>query len=395
MTYPIVQLKAGKEPSVQFRHPWIFSGALASNGSANHGDLVWLSDAHGTILGTGTYSGTSSIAVRILDFTQTVINDGWFVRRFKEANDRRAFFDYGKKETTGYRVVFGESDGIPGLVLDRYEDVFVMQISTAGLDRLRDVIITAVQKAFKPKSLIERSDVGVRAEEKLPEVVKIYVGEEPNRTEFLENGFHFFADTSKGQKTGFFLDQKDLRRAIGSFANGRSVLNLFSYTGAAGVAAIKGGATSVHHVDASSTALNGCTIHAKMNKIPAKKFTTEEIDVFQFFSTTREPSYDMVIMDPPALIKSKKDTEAGMKAYHFLNRAALRLVKNDGIFVSSSCSHFLSEDDLAFTLRKASVQAGVHLSVLSVIRQSPDHPTSVYFPEAQYLKSFICSVARP
>ncbi|HTK05379.1 MAG TPA: class I SAM-dependent rRNA methyltransferase [Candidatus Eisenbacteria bacterium] len=398
MSYPVVTLQKGKEVNAAFRHPWIFSGALTKRpDDVGHGEIVRVEDVGGKVIGTGTYSGKSSIAVRLLEFgdKEVVIDEAWFAKKFKESDDRRRLHGYGPGEATdGYRAVFGEADGLPGLVVDRYKDVLVLQISTAGMDARREEIVAALRKVFSPSAIIERSDLAVRKEEALSDETGTLFGETPEEVAFKEHGMNFSADVVGGQKTGFFLDQKSLRSAIARYAAGREVLNLFSYTGAAGVAAIKGGAKSVLNVDASVTALEGCRRMAELNGIEPHVFTTEESDAFQFLSAKTEPAFDMVLMDPPALIKSQRDGEEGKKAYHFLNRAALRLVRDGGVFVTSSCSHFLNEEDFAFTLRRASVQAGVRLDVMEVVRQAPDHPLSVYFPESAYLKSFICRVTR-
>ncbi len=177
-------------------------------------------------------------------------------------------------------------------------------------------------------------------------------------------------------------------------AEGRSVLNVFSYSGAAGIAAMRGGAKKIVNVDSSTEALELCGKQAELNDFKAAKFETIENDAFQWLGAQTEPAYDMIVLDPPALSKSKGDQEAGQKAYHFLNRAAMKLIKDDGILVTSSCSHFFSEEDFAFTLRRASVQAGVQLEALAVIRQSSDHPQSVYFPESLYLKTYAFRVRR-
>jgi len=201
-------------------------------------------------------------------------------------------------------------------------------------------------------------------------------------------------DVLRGQKTGFFLDQKDLRKAIAPLSKDKKVLNLFSYSGSFGVIALKNKAKHVTNVDVSEEALALCERNAKLNKIPKTKYSTEKADVFQWLSTRKDPEFDMVIIDPPALIKSNKDKDDGIKAYHFLNRASLRLVKDNGIFVTSSCSHYLTDDDFSLILKKAGIQAGVTLSILAKITQSPDHPISLYFPESEYLKSYICLVSR-
>ncbi|HJV32627.1 MAG TPA: class I SAM-dependent rRNA methyltransferase [Patescibacteria group bacterium] len=393
---PIITLKAGKEANVAFRHPWIFSGALEqAPGDDAHGTIVRVADKRGIVLATGTYSARSSIAVRVFAFGDEAIDGDWIAARIKEADERRTAMGYGPgTDTTGYRVVFGEADHLPGLVIDRYEDAVVFQISTMGMDRFREEIIKAIEKTFKPETIVERSDLGVRGEEFLEDVVAVHKGAADAPVEFKEHGLKYLADLKGGQKTGFFLDQKDARAALARLAEGRKVLNLFSYSGAAGVAMMKGGALSVHNMDSSEDALALCEKHAKLHKIKAADFTTESADIFQWLGEQKDGDLDMVVMDPPALIKAMKDAESGRKAYHFLNRAAMRLVRDGGIFATSSCSHFLTEDDLAYTLRRASVQAGITLDMLAVTRQSADHPQSVYFPESNYLKTFIFRVKR-
>lgn len=389
-------LKAGKEANVAFRHPWIFSGALEqAPDDSEHGNVVRVADKHGKVLATGTYSARSSIAVRAFAFGEAEIDGAWIAERVREADGRRKAMGYGPgTDTTGYRVVFGEADHLPGLVIDRFDDAVVFQISTMGMDRFREDVVAAIEEVLSPETIVERSDLAVRAEEFLEDVVVVHKGEADEPVAFKEHGLKFLADLKTGQKTGFFLDQKDARAALAKLAEGKKALNLFSYSGAAGVAMMKGGAASVHNVDSSEEALALCVAHAKLHKIKAADFTTEAADIFQWLGERTDGDYDLVAIDPPALIKSMKDAEGGRKAYHFLNRAAMRLVKDGGVFATSSCSHFFSEEDLAYTLRRASVQAGITLDALAVIRQSPDHPQSVYFPESAYLKTFIFRVKR-
>src|SRR3989338_1210049 len=252
--YPIITIKKGKEANVIHRHPWIFSGALVERPkNLENGSLVHVADEDGKIIGTGTYSSHSSIAVRVFAFGEEELTHDWFVQKIREAHDRRLLLGYGPKtETTGYRVVFGEADGIPGFVLDRYDDVFTFQMSTAGLDKMFEMILSAIREVFPDATtIIERSDIPVRKEEGIEERVRVHFGEEPGLVAFKENGWKGMADVMQGQKTGFFLDQKDARRAIADLADGRSVLNIFSYSGMAGVAAMKGGAASLRPVGSS------------------------------------------------------------------------------------------------------------------------------------------------
>ncbi len=394
--YPTLTLKPNKLTSVLHRHPWIFSGALKEKpAQLPHGELVQVVDADGRILGVGTCSGKSMIAVRLFEFGEAELNRVWFLRKIREADERRQLLGYGPgSSTSGYRVVFGESDSLPGLIVDRYDDVLVVQLSTAGLEPLREMIVGVLVELFQPRAIVERSDLSVRNEEGLDAVTAVRDGSDPGEVKFTENGLTFHADPVRGQKTGFFLDQKELRREIRALAKGRRVLNLFSYTGSCGVAALAGGAVAVHQIDSSEPALAQSAQQFALNKLDAQAVSNECADVFQWLNSHAEPSYDMVILDPPALIKSHKDLDNGRKAYHFLNRAAMRLVVDGGLLVSSSCSQFFAEDDLLMTLRKGSVQAGTELKLLRVVRQAPDHPVSLYFPESSYLKSVIGQVAR-
>jgi 23S rRNA (cytosine1962-C5)-methyltransferase len=395
--YPVLQLKTGRESSVGYRHPWVFSGALERiPEEVKHGALVHVADRQGRIIGTGTHSAATSIAVRLFEFGKAAIDRAWFAKRIAAADARRRLLGYGPGlPTDGYRVLFGESDGVPGLIVDRYRDVLVFQISTAGMEALREDALGALVDYFQPAAVVERSDLSSRREERLEETAGVRLGSVEGPVRFLEHGVEMLADVVGGQKTGFFLDQKDLRQVVRGLVSGRTVLELFAYTGATGLVAMLGGAESVHNVDSSEVALEQCRQHGALHGLDPSRFTTERADIFQWLATHTEPEYDVVMLDPPALIKSQRDVEAGRRAYHFLNRAALRLLRDGGVLVTSSCSHYLSEEDLAFELRRASVPLGLDLSVLRVVRQSPDHPLSIYFPEAAYLKTYVCHVRRP
>ncbi|MGB5106734.1 MAG: class I SAM-dependent rRNA methyltransferase [Candidatus Zixiibacteriota bacterium] len=390
--YPILKLRPGKENNVIYRHPWVFSGALsAADIDLDNGELVHVADANGQIIGTGTYSNRSQISIRVLDFSNTTIDRDWIGGRIAAAQKQREILGYGPgTETTGYRLIFGEADEIPGLIIDRYDNVFVLQSSTAGIDRLKQFVVESLIEQFSPRAIVERSDIPVRKEEGIEETDGLLYGDDVEEVTFRENGIQFVADVLAGQKTGFFLDQKDLRKMTEQSARGRKALNLFSNSGSFSIAALRGGAESVHNVDSSGPALDLCSLVAELNGMPIDKITWENDDVFQWITDISDQSFDMVILDPPALVKAQGDLESGRKAYHFLNRAAMRLIKPDGILVTSSCSLYFREEDFLFLLRRASVQTGRRLEILHYVTQSPDHPWSVYFPESRYLKSFVC-----
>ena len=389
--YPHCCLKPGRESSIEYRHPWIFSRAVKGGlGDLQHGGLVLVVQSDGTPVGTGTISTASSISVRILEFSPVVIDACWFVRRFKESDAKRRLAGYGPgTDTNGYRVVFGEADRVPGLVVDRYGEVLVIQISTAGMDRLKGTIVEALKTEFNPESIWERSDIGVRGEENLPEVTGLLYGRERPLVDFTENGIAFVADIASGQKTGFFFDQKCLRLHIRDLAGGKRALDLFSYSGAAGINALAGGAQVVRCVDSSQTALDMCERNMKLNDIAPRRYQLECADVFQWLNNQQSLDCDLAVVDPPALIKNRKSAASGKKAYHFINRAVLRLLKDGDIFVTSSCSHFMKEDEFGHIINRASIQAGCRIDLLKVVNQSPDHPLALQFPESRYLKSFV------
>lgn len=388
-TYPTIRLRADRERSTLARHPWIFSQAVHSlDTEIKHGDLVQVESWEGEVIGVGTFSESSSIVVRIFSFTPCAIDESWMEEKILEADARRKKAGIVHEKTDGYRVVFGEADDLPGIIIDRYRDVFVLQLSTAGADRLREMIMQTLEKIFHPAAIVERSDMPSRKEERLEPVVSVLHGTLPKKIVFSEEGITYLADPLEGQKTGFFLDQRPLRLWLSKNARGR-ILNLFSYSGALGIAAMKGNAESVLNVDVSASALELCKKHAKLHKIDSDVFQIEEADVFQYLGKESHELFDMVILDPPALIKSRKDMEEGRKAYHFLNRAAMRLVKPGGVFLSSSCSYYFSFEDMLTTLRRASLQNKRTFHIFSSLSQLADHPASLYFPESTYLKTII------
>ncbi|MEK7774896.1 MAG: class I SAM-dependent rRNA methyltransferase [Candidatus Zixiibacteriota bacterium] len=389
-------LKRGKELSVQLGHPWIFSGAIDSiDGAIQAGDVVSICRDDGEAIATGTFSKRAGIAARIFSFTHTHIDSEFVCRRIRDAHERRLQLGYGPATTyTGYRVVFGESDGLPGIIVDRYDDVFVLQLGHVGAEKLRGTIVDALSALFSPRAIIERSDLPSRKEDGLTDVVGVLAGADPGAVKFSEGDLTLIAYPLTGQKTGFFLDQRLLRAAVTRYAYHARVLNLFSYSGAFGMAALAGSARHVTNVDSSESALALSKELLHANNCDESATDSVCADVFQWLSACGDDQYEMVIVDPPALIKRRSDLDRGRKAYHFLYRAAIRLVRDNGYVVVSSCSMFFTQDDMIKTLRRASAQVGATVEILEFVNQPPDHPVLSSFPESWYLKSAICRVLR-
>lgn len=393
--HPRVRLKPTKDIPVRAGHPWIFSHAIAT-GEAGLGEIVVVEDTRGHALGLGTYNPNTNIRVRMLTRdANAVIDAKFFAARFQTLGAVKR--SHLPKETDGYRLVHAEADGIPGLIVDRYADVIVFQIHTAGMELLRASIIEGL-KTLQPKAIVERSDLDVRRIEKLTEFpVAVHVGEVTEPVLFHEAGMVFLADVLKGQKTGFFLDQRDARVAVGRLAEGKRVLNLFAYTGAFSVHAAKGGATFVATVDASRQALELAQKNMSANGFDAEdasRFLFLEADVMELIKGAKAPGapYDVIVCDPPAFAKSERHLTQALKAYTELNRACLASLPEGGILVTSSCSGRVSPEEFRTMLRIAAGQAGKNVRVLAWIYQPADHAECLAFPEGRYLKTAVLQV---
>lgn len=394
-----IKLLPGKDTPIRAGHPWVFSNAVAKGADAEPGTVVSVKSTAGDALGLGTWNANTSIRVRILTRDPEVEIDAAF---FEE---RLAVLDEWKREhvpakTDGYRICHAEADGIPGLIVDRYADTIVFQLHTAGMDRLRQEIVDGIKSALKPKIIVERSDLDVRKMEGLHDMpVTIHLGKMDKPTVFKESGLKFYTDAVKGQKTGFFLDQRDARLAIGEISKGKRVLNLFGYSGAFSVHAAKGGAKFVSTVDISRTALELAQQNFTLNGLDAedeKKYEFLEADVMDILADAKfQKQYsgsDIVICDPPAFAKSERQVEQAMKAYTDLNAACLRLLKTGGILVTSSCSGRVTPDDFRSMLKFAAGRAQKDVRVLKWLGHAADHAERLAFPEGRYLKTAILEV---
>ncbi|MEK9132128.1 MAG: class I SAM-dependent rRNA methyltransferase [Patescibacteria group bacterium] len=414
MQHPKILFRKGKDHIASHMHPWIFSQALVTPRDISNGTIadVYTSDGK-KFLGRGYYNSNSQIAFRFLtrDIDEE-IDVTFFERRFRELLAiRERFID--QKNTNAFRVVFGESDFMPGLIVDKYNRVFVMQIHTLGMEAQRENVIAAIKSVFKPETIFERSDVGVRRHEGLTDlpVRHIFGKELPNEIEILENGVKFLVNVTKGQKTGMFLDQRENRKALQKYVTGKRVLNCFCYTAGFSVYAALAGAKETVNVDVSGEALETAKRIFELNGLSSKKHKFEDADVFNFIEKCASAGekkdtsfvrtnglatpvcggglFDVIILDPPAFVKNQKSLKQGLSGYLFINEKALRLLPQGGILVSSSCSAHVTDEIFQKTLAMAAARAKCTLRTLEIRHQPIDHPFNIHFPEGKYLKFYV------
>jgi 23S rRNA (cytosine1962-C5)-methyltransferase len=399
-----IRLKPGREGSIRRRHPWLFSGAVASlegDGSDGRAEIV---SAGGVSLARGAYSPDSQIVARLWTFDGRLPDAELFRERFTAARRlRERVIPVG---TTGYRLVNSEGDGCPGVVVDRYGDVLVLDLLTAGTEAWSADLQAAAREAFSPGRLVVRESGTYRDRERQRGALepprargqKDRPSREASdsRTEredlalFLEDGLTFSADVAGGQKTGFFLDQRDNRARLRSVARGRTVLNLFSYSGAFSVAALAGGATRAVDVDSSEAAIAMARRHREANGLPFGNADFVREDVFEDLRrrVRERETWDLVVCDPPAFAKKKSDLERAARGYKDVNRLAMMLVAPGGFLMTFSCSGLMSLDLFQKIVFSANLESGSSLSFLARCGAGPDHPVSLDCPEGEYLKGF-------
>ncbi len=382
-------LKRGREASVLRRHPWLFSGAIASaagEGGDGHAEVV---SADGSLLARGAFSPESQIVARLWSFDGRVPDATLFRERFKAAQRLRA--SVLSSETTGYRAIHSEGDLCPGVVVDLYGETGVLELTTAGTERWGEELESAVHEVFAPERLIVRRtgsarDRGrtARADAQRADAQR----EDDGLAPFVENGLRFVADTSAGQKTGFYLDQRDNRARVRALARGSRVLNLFSYSGAFSVAALSGGAARAVDVDSSGAALERGREHRRANGFPADPADFVQEDVFEELRrrTAAGERWDLVVCDPPAFAKKKGDIEKAARGYKDVNRLAMELVAPGGWLLTCSCSGLIDADLFQKIVFSASIDAGVSFALTARQGAGADHPVSLDCPEGEYLK---------
>ena len=386
---PALRLKAHEERRLRAGHLWVYSNevdiAQTPLKAFAAGALCRIEEARGKPLGVGYVNPNTLLCARVLSGKgDAKIDADWFVRRIESALALRQRI----YPTPHYRLLYGESDGVPGLVVDRYGDLLVAQFTTAGMEALKAPVLEALQAALKPRGMILRNDGAMRELEGLPLYEEI-IGEVPDGAEVIESDCRFAAPIRSGQKTGWFYDQRDNRDRLARYVRGGRVLDVFSYVGAWSVRAAKAGAASVTCVDSSEPALQQAHGNAERNGIELEALQGEALDVLKLLRSEGR-QFEVVIVDPPALIKRKKDFEAGLEHYATLNRAALNLLTPDGVLVSCSCSHHMDGESLQRVLLRESRRLGRRLQILEQGAQGPDHPVHPAIPETRYLKAFFC-----
>lgn len=393
MSYKNVYLKRGKEESLKRFHPWVFSGAIARmDKDIEEGEIVRIISSENNFIALGHYQ-IGSIAVRVLSFTDETIDEAFWHTRLEEAYRLRVAISVaGRADNNTYRLVHGEGDRLPGLIVDVYGETAVMQAHSVGMHYSREIIA---------KSLVEISggtlrNVFYKSETTLP--FKAQLGQEngfligqAETNVAIENGLKFHIDWQKGQKTGFFVDQRENRKLLEFYSKDRKVLNMFCYTGGFSVYALRGGASEVHSVDSSSKAVDLTRDNVLLNFPEDTRHKAFAEDAFHFLSHM-DDSYDLIVLDPPAFAKHREALRHALKGYTRLNTIAFQKIKPGGILFTFSCSQAVNKDQFRLAVFTAATLSGRHVRILHQLHQPADHPINIYHPEGEYLKGLVLQV---
>ncbi len=392
-----VILKPKREKSLLRRHPWVFSGAMAkTRGQTDPGETVDVVSPRGRWLGRGAYSPQSQIGVRIWTFNEgEAVDEGFFYRRLERALASRRDLA-SRQHLTGFRVVNAESDGLPGVIIDRYGDYLVCQFLTVGAEAWKDVIVAQLGTLMPVEGIFERSDSPVRDKEGLERRTGILAGQEPPETIAFQEGPHrFWVDVRQGHKTGFYLDQRENRLEMNGLADGAEVLNCFSFSGAFGVAALKAGARHVTNVDMSPAALELSQRNLALNDLDPGRVEHVEADVFKKLRYYRDAArrFDLIVLDPPKFADSRAQLNRASRGYKDINLLAIKLLRAGGHLFTFSCSGLMEPELFQKIVADAALDAGRDTQIIKRLNQAADHPTALNFPEGHYLKGLLCRVA--
>ncbi len=389
MNYNRLKLKSGKQESINRRHPWIFSGALQpDHAPLKEGQKVFVADPKGIVVATGHYGG-GSIAVRVLSFDESVIDQSFYEKAIGNALHLRACLNlYGSTVTNAYRLIHGEGDGLPGLVIDIYSKVAVVQTHSAGMAADAPLIEAALRSCYEGylEHVILKSAEGKG---------QLVLGEgQPAETTILENELLFKANWATGQKTGFFLDQRENRALISHYAKDRRVLNAFCYSGGFSVYAMKAGAAHVHSLDSSEKALDLLEVHLQLNALTTAPHESIKADALTYLASdeAKHAAYDLIVLDPPAFAKHRSARHAAVQAYKRINARAMQIIEPGGIIFTFSCSQVVTPDLFNHTIAAAAIESGRNVRILHHLHQPADHPVSIYHPEGEYLKGLVLAI---
>lgn len=391
--YPKIRLKPGKEESILRHHPWVFSGAIASlPENLEEGDYVTVTDSQGNVLGIGHYQ-IGSITVRLLEFGTDNLPDDFYFNRLRNAARLRQTLGLVRSDNNCYRLAHGEGDFLPGLIVDIYGDTAVMQAHSPGMHFERNTIAEALTRLPE----INIRNVYYKSETTLPFKARLdphndYLIGSFDGNIALENGLQFNIDWLKGQKTGFFVDQRENRALLEKFAKGRTVLNMFCYTGGFSVYAMRGGAKSVESVDSSAKAAALTDANIALNFPDDPRHITHAVDAFKFLTEMEKDRYDLIILDPPAFAKHRSALKNGLIGYRKLNAKAFEKIKSGGILFTFSCSQVVSREAFRLAVFSAAAKSGRKVRVLHQLTQPADHPFDISHPEGEYLKGLVLYV---
>jgi 23S rRNA (cytosine1962-C5)-methyltransferase len=391
-----VTLKPGRDKTARQRHPWIFSGALAKKPSkVDPGEIVRITSHKDEFIAYGYFNSRSQIAVRLLEWNENhPVDMDWWHSKIRESVQRRADLMTGGATDT-CRLVFGEADFLPGLIVDKYAAFLVVQALTAGIERVKKDLLPVLIDLLHPDGIFERSDSETRALEGLDESGGVLAGvEPPELLTISENGLKFQANIKSGQKTAFYIDQRDNRKEASTLARGCHLLDCFSYSGAFSVYCLKGGAKSATLVDSSSHGLELARANLKANQLDTAAVDFVQEDVFEALRRYRREGryFDMIILDPPKFAPTKSSLKKALSAYKDINLQAAHLLKPGGILMTFSCSGAVDLQTLQTVLFWASADSGRQIQILKTLSQGRDHPRLATFPESEYLKGFVCRI---
>ncbi len=384
MDYPKIYIKKSREKALKNRHSWIFSGAIATKSKMNEGDIVEIRRSDGQLAAYAFFVNGQSIVAKIFEHTQKPLNldhNYWKNKIFQAANLRKLL-----KNTTAFRLVFAEGDFFPGLIIDIYNQIAVIQTYHLGIDNIFDYIIQALNELGYRHIFVKKT----------PEKSKIPTGwhTKPYTDQIIinENGLKFYVDIVQGQKTGFYIDQRDNRKLIELYAKDRTVLNLFSYTGGVSLYALRAGARSVDSVDMSEKALELAQKNVELNQLDSSKHKVFAQNCFDFLDNMPTGYYDLIVIDPPAFAKSQNTVPNAAKGYKELNLKAFRKIKSRGIIFTFSCSQRIVPELFRKIIFEAAADSGRNVRILHQLSQGIDHPVNIYHPESQYLKGLVLYV---